>query len=77
MVELRVMVSDETAEHLSERARQEATTPEELAARVVASFVASPAPANGTGGTIIGLGSSGRTDISERAEEILRVEFGS
>jgi hypothetical protein len=76
MVELRVVVSDETAEHLSERARQEATTPEELAARAVTSFVASSEPANGAGGTIIGLGSSGRSDIAERAEEILRVEFG-
>ncbi len=77
MVELRVTISDEAAEQLAERARREQTTPEQLASRAVRSFLGSSAsPGNGKPG-FVALGSSGRRDISERAEEILRAEFGA
>lgn len=77
MVELRVVVSDELAEHLAERARQEHTTPEQLASRAVESLLgASGAPDRGEP-RFIALGTSGRSDVSERAEEILRTDFGA
>jgi len=77
MVELRVVVSDELAQHLRERARQEHTTPEQLASRAVESLLGSAAaPGRGEPG-FIALGSSGRSDVSERAEEILRADFGA
>jgi hypothetical protein len=77
MAELRVLVSDETAEHLAERARKEHTTPEQLASRALQSYLGPNVSADeGTPG-FIGLGSSGRDDISERAEEILRADFGA
>lgn len=77
MVELRVLVSDETAEHLAERARQEHTTPEELASQALRSFLGSPEVAEHGQPGFIALGSSGRSDVSERAEEILRADFGA
>jgi hypothetical protein len=77
MVELRVIVTDETAEHLAERARKEHTTPEQIASRAVSSFLGPPAAtAHGQPG-FVGLGQSGRSDISERSEEILRADFGA
>lgn len=77
MVELRVVVSDETAEQLAERARKEHTTPEQLASRAVLSFVrSSDAPDRGAP-RFIGLGRSGRSDVSERAEEIVRADLGA
>ena len=77
MVELRVIVSDQLAEHLAERARQEHTTPEQLASRAVESMLGpSDAPERGEPG-FIAVGSSGRSDVSERAEEILRADFGA
>jgi len=78
MVELRVIVSDEVAEHLAERAREEQTTPEQLASQAVQTFLGpGAAPADGQLPRFIGLGRSGRNDISERAEEILRADFGA
>ncbi len=78
MVELRVIVSDEIAEHLSERAREEQTTPEQLASEAVRTFLGpGAAPASDGLPRFIGLGRSGRSDISERAEEILRADFGA
>jgi len=77
MVELRVVVSDELAETLAERARQEHTTPEQLASSVIESLIGSEdAPGRGEPG-FVALGSSGRSDISEQAEEILRADFGA
>jgi hypothetical protein len=77
MVELTVIVSEETAEHLAERARAEHTTPEELASRALRSFLGpDPEPAVSLP-RFIGLGHSGRGDISERAEEILRSDLGA
>ena len=77
MVELRVVVSDEVAEHLAERARQEHTTPEQLASRAVRSLLGSAGTPDRDGPRFIALGSSGRSDISERTEEILRADFGA
>jgi hypothetical protein len=77
MVELRVVVSDEVAEHLAERARREHITPELLASRAVQSFLGPPASDEYGEPGFIALGSSGRDDISERAEEILRTDFGA
>lgn len=71
MVELRVMLSEETAEHLAERARQEHTTPEQLASRAVRSFLGSSETPDRNEPRFIALGRSGRSDISARAEEIL------
>jgi hypothetical protein len=77
MVELRVLVTDEMAEHLAARARKEHTTPEQLASRAVESFLGPPVAVDRGQPGFIGLGSSGRGDISERAEEILRADFGA
>jgi hypothetical protein len=77
MVELRVVVSDELAEHLAERARQEHTTPEHLASQAVESLLGSAGAPDRGRPRFIALGSSGRSDVSERAEEILRASFGA
>lgn len=77
MVEIRVVVSDELAEQLAERARQEHTTPERLASHAVESLYGhTGANENGEPG-FVALGASGRSDVSERSEEILRAEFGA
>jgi len=70
-------VSDELAGHLADRAEREHTTPEELAARAVASLIGVDGAAGEGKPGFIGLGQSGRSDISERAEEILRASFGA
>lgn len=73
-----MIVSDDVAEHLSERAREEQTTPEQLASQAVRTFLGPGAtPTDGRRPRFIGLGRSGRSDISERAEEILRADFGA
>jgi nicotinamide mononucleotide (NMN) deamidase PncC len=77
MVELRVVVSDELAEHLAERARQEHTTPEQLASRAVESLYGHDGDTEHGEPGFVALGASGRSDVSERAEEILRADFGA
>lgn len=77
MVELRVIVSDELAEQLAERAQREHTTPEQLAERAVESLLGSSGADQRGEPSFVGLGSSGRSDVSERAEEILRADFGA
>jgi hypothetical protein len=77
MVELRVVVSDELAEELAERARREHTTPEQLASRAVESLYGHDGDAEHGEPGFVALGSSGRSDVSERAEEILRAELGA
>lgn len=77
MVELRVLVSDELAEHLAERARQEHTTPEQLASQAVETLLGAAGESDTRLPGFIALGSSGRTDVSEQAEEILRADFGA
>jgi hypothetical protein len=77
MVELRVVVSDELAEQLAERARREHTTPERLASRAVESLYGQRTDSEHGEPGFVALGASGRSDVSERAEEILRAEFGA
>ena len=77
MVELRVVVSDELAEQLAEQARREHTTPEQLASRAVQSLYGRNGDTEQGQPGFVALGSSGRSDISERSEEILRAELGA
>ncbi len=77
MVELRVVLSDELAEQLAERARRERTTPEQLASRAVESLYGHSGDHEHGAPGFVALGSSGRSDVSEQAEEILRAEFGA
>ena len=70
-----MIVSDEIAAHLAERAREERTTPEQLASQAVQTFVG-PTP-SGRLPRFVGIGRSGRHDLSERVEEILSAELGS
>ena len=77
MVEIRVIVSDELAQQLAERARQDHTTPEQLAERAVESLLGSWGAGERGEPSFVGLGSSGRSDVSERSEEILRADFGA
>jgi len=60
----------EVAERLAERARREHTTPEELATEAVRSYVGVTGISMLRRLGFVGLGHSGRSDISERAEEI-------
>jgi hypothetical protein len=77
MVEIRVVVSDELAEQLTERARREHTTPEQLASRAVESLYGHNGDTVHGEPGFVALGASGRSDVSERSEEILRAEFGA
>jgi len=76
VTELHVQIPDDVAERLARRAEREHTTPEQLASDAVRSYVGPPpgSPRRPLG--FIGLGQSGRSDVSERAEEILRAELG-
>jgi len=75
VTELRVEVPDEIAERLLQRAEREHTTPEALAGEALRSYLG-PAPATTRRLRFVGIGHSGRSDISERAEEILSEHFG-
>jgi hypothetical protein len=77
MVELRVTVSDELAEELVRRAREQQTTAEQLASRAVESAYGTTEQQLPRKLGFIGLGRSGRSDISVRHEEIIRADFGS
>ena len=77
IVQLTVTVSEERAEHLAERNRAEETTPEELASRALRSFLGPLTAPAATLPRFIALGRSGRGDISEQAEEILRRDLGA
>jgi hypothetical protein len=77
VTELHVRIPDDVAERLAERAEREHTTSEQLASDAVATLVGpAPQPTPHKFG-FIALGDSGRSDISERAEEILRSDFGA
>lgn len=77
MVELRVVVSDELAEELARRAREQHTTAEELVSRAAESRYPIAVPRVPRDLGFVGLGRSGRSDISERHEEIIREDFGA
>ena len=75
---IRVEIPEEVAERLAERALKEHVSPEELASEAVRSFVGSMVSSNEHRVLgFVGLGHSGRSDISERTEEILRADFGA
>ena len=75
---IRVEIPEEVAERLAERALKEHVSPEELASEAVRSYVGPVVSSNEHRVLgFIGLGHSGRSDISERAEEILRADFGA
>ena len=76
MVELRVLVSDELAEQLARRAREQHTTAEQLASSAVESLYGHTDTGGQAHPGFVALGSSGRSDVSERSEEILRAELG-
>lgn len=77
VTELRVLIPDDLAERLAERAEREHTTSEQLVTDAVAILVG-PAeqPAPRTLG-FIGLGHSGKGDLSERVKEIRQASFGA
>jgi predicted transcriptional regulator len=77
VTELHVRIPDDVAERLAERAEREHTTSEQLASEAVATLVGpAPHPIPHKFG-FIALGDSGRSDISEGAEEMLRSDFGA
>ena len=77
VTQLTVVVPDEVAERLVERAVKEHTTPKQLASEAVQSYIGPPVKPGGHRLSFVGLGRSGRSDLSERVEEILRAEFGA
>jgi hypothetical protein len=75
MTELRVTVPEEIAERLASEAKERGTSAEEVAAEVLVSHV----PAASKTRTLpswVGAAHSGRDDLSERHEEILKSELG-
>jgi len=75
VTELHVRIPDDVAERLAARAEREHTTPEELASDAVRSYVGTlPRPGVRPLG-FIGLGHSGRSDLSERVKEIRQASF--
>jgi hypothetical protein len=75
---IRVEIPEEVAERLAERALKEHVSPEELASEAVRSYVGPVVDSTEPRRLgFIGIGHSGRSDISERAEEILRADFGA
>lgn len=72
MTELRVVVPDEVAERLARRAEADGVTPEEAAAEAVGTYVGRRRHL-----AFAGALHSGRGDLAEHAEEILRTEPAS
>ena len=75
MTELRVTVPDEIAEQLASEANERGTSAEEIAAEVLVSHVP-PASRTRPLPSWVGAAHSGRDDLSERHEEILKSELG-
>jgi hypothetical protein len=75
VTELHVLIPDEIAERLAERAEREHTTPEQLASDAVRSYVGPPPRTGVRPLGFIGLGHSGRSDLSERVKEIRQASF--
>jgi len=75
MTELHVHIPDDVADRLAAAAAERGSTTEDVAADVLRQHAPSahPAPANTTGHRFpfIGVGHSGRSDLSERVEELL------
>ena len=66
-------LDDETAARVIEEAAKRGLTPEQLASEVIEQYVA-PVARNLP---FVGIGRSGRDDLSEQSEEILRRELGA
>jgi hypothetical protein len=75
MTELRVTVSDEIAERLASAANERGTSVEEIAAEVLVSHVPTASKTR-TLPSWVGAAHSGRDELSERHEEILKSELG-
>ena len=74
VTELRVVVPDEIAERLAAEAADRGTSTEQVASEVLVLHV--PAAQNRRLPRFVGMGHSGRHDLSERVEEILSAELG-
>ena len=75
VTELHVRVPDEVAARLASEAAERGVSAEDIAAEVLAGH--SPAPVTATELAFIGMGHSGRGDLSERVKEIRQASFGS
>ena len=75
MTESRVVIPDEVAERLALTAAEQGTSAEDIAAQVLTSHTP-PATAKSLP-SWIGAIRSGRTDLSERHEEIIKSELGN
>ena len=74
VTELRVVIPDEIAERLAAEAAERSTSTEQVASEVLVLHV--PAAQNRRLPRFVGMGHSGRHDLSERVEEVLRAELG-
>jgi len=75
MTELRVVVPDEIAERLATEAAERGTSTEEVAAEVLVSHVPTASKTRSLP-SWVGAAHSGRDDLSERHEEVLKSELG-
>lgn len=75
MTELRVTVPDEIANRLASEAAERGTSAEEVAAEVLVSHVPTGSKSRSLP-SWVGAARSGRDDLSERHEEILKSELG-
>lgn len=79
MTELHVHISDDVAERLTAAAAERGSTTEDVAADLLTQHAptATPTPSNTEHRfAFIGAGGSGRSDLSERVEELLAEDFG-
>lgn len=76
MTELRVVIPDEVAERLALTAAEQGTSAEDVAAQVLTSHTPTRPKAKALP-PWIGAIRSGRTDLSERHEEIIKGELGN
>lgn len=75
MTRLTIELPDEVAGRVVDLARERGVSPETLARELVEAQLA-PAP-NGAEPDFIGIGHSGRGDLSDRTKELRQAEFGS
>lgn len=73
VTELRVSVSDEVADRLAAEAAQRGSSAEVLAAELLTAHA--PLTPKGKRFGFVGIGHSGRHDLSERVEELLAADF--
>jgi hypothetical protein len=75
MVELKVMISDEAATRLAQRAREEKSTPEKVASQALDALLGKAPTVRRP--RFVGKGHSGRHDLSENVEEIIAADLGA